>query len=116
MESILLTIRTMLGIEDDFDGFDTEILAGINSAIFSLSQIGVGPSGGMTVTGDVETWDTLFDSVPNLEAVKSYIWLKTRLEFDPPSTSYLIQAIERNIQQLEWRLQVEVDPDYVAPA
>lgn len=116
MESILLTIRTMLGIEDDFDGFDTEILAGINSAIFSLSQLGIGPDGGMTVTDDSETWTTLFDGVTNLEAVKSYIWLKTRLEFDPPSTSYLIQAIERNIQQLEWRLQVEVDPDYVAPA
>jgi len=115
MESILITIRTMLGIEDDYDGFDAAIVAGINSAIFSLSQLGIGPPGGMTVIDESQTWDVLFNSVPNLQAVKSYIWLKTRLEFDPPSTSYLIQAIERNIQQLEWRLQVEVDADYVAP-
>lgn len=115
MESILLTIRTMLGVGEDYDGFDTAIMAGINTAIFSLSQIGVGPDGGFNITGETETWTQLFDGVSNLNAVKSYIWLKTRLEFDPPTTSFLGEAIQRQIDQLEWRLQVEVDPDYVAP-
>lgn len=113
MESILITIRTMLGIEDDFDGFDTEIMTGINSAIFSLSQIGIGPDGGFEITGIDETWTELYDGVSNLQAVKSYIWLKTRLEFDPPGTSFLIESINNQINQLEWRLMVEVDPEFV---
>lgn len=113
MESILITIRTMLGVQSDYDGFDTFIKVGINSAIFSLSQIGIGPDGGFKISGIEETWDQLFNSVENLEAVKMYIYLKTRLEFDPPGTSYLLQSIGESITQLEERLMMEVDPDYV---
>lgn len=113
MESILLTIRIMLGIEEEFEGFDTEITSGINSALFSLSQLGIGPEGGFLITGLEETWAELFDGVDNLEAVKSYIWLKTRLVFDPPGTSFLLESMNNQAQQLEWRLQVEVDPDFV---
>ncbi|MCK5292786.1 MAG: hypothetical protein KAR39_12325 [Thermoplasmata archaeon] len=114
MESILVTIRAMLGIQKDFDGFDPAVMAGINSAMFSLSQIGIGPDGGFNITGVEETWDELYDEVPNLEAVKTYIFLKTRLDFDPPGTGYLVQSMTERITQLESRLMVEVDPDYVA--
>lgn len=113
MESILVTIRAGLGIEADFEGFDSEIIIGINNAIFSLSQLGVGPDGGFNITGIDETWDLLYDSVPNLEAGKTYILLKTRLEFDPPTTSFLIGALERQILEVGWRLMVEVEPDPV---
>jgi hypothetical protein len=113
MDSILLTIRTMLGIPDGFDGFDVPILSGINSAIFSLSQLGVGPDGGLVVTDDSQTWTELYDGVTNLESVKAYVWLKTRLIFDPPGTSFLLTAIQNQVVELEWRLQTEVDPDFV---
>lgn len=113
MDSILITIRKGLGIEADFDGFDSEIIIGINNAIFSLSQLNVGPVSSLKVTGIEQTWDELFDSVPNLEGVKSYILLKTRLEFDPPTTSFLIGALDRQILEIGWRLMVEVDPDLV---
>jgi hypothetical protein len=113
MESILITIRSGLGIEADFDGFDSEIIMAINNAIFSLNQLGIGPDGGFSITGIDETWDQLFDTVPNLEAAKSYILLKTRLEFDPPTTSFLVDAIDRQILEAGWRLMVEVDPDVV---
>lgn len=113
MDSILLTIKKMLEIDSDFDGFDMAVIAGINSAIFSLSQIGIGPDGGYSIEDANATWDTLFNSVPNLEAVKTYIFLKTKLQFDPPQTSFVLSAMENQINQLEWRLQVEVDPTYV---
>ena len=113
MESILVTIRGGLGIEADFDGFDSEIIMAVNNAIFALNQLGIGPDGGFNITGVDETWDQLFDSVANLEAAKSYILLKTRLEFDPPTTSFLIEALERQILEASWRLMVEVDPDVV---
>lgn len=113
MESILLTIKTMLGVQSESDAFDTFIIVGINSALFSLSQLGIGPDGGFSITGVAETWTELFNAVENLEAVKMYIYLKTRLEFDPPGTSYLLQSIGESITQLEERLMMEVDPDYV---
>jgi len=113
MDSILITIRSMLGIQQDFDGFDTAIMAGINSAIFSLSQIGIGPVGGFSITGIEEEWDTLYDSVTNLEALKMCIHLKTKLNFDPPGTGYLVQSMTAQILELESRLMMEVDPDFV---
>jgi hypothetical protein len=116
MESILITIRSMLDVDQDYDGFDTSIIAGINTAIFSLSQLGIGPDGGYSITGETETWSDLFDGVSNLDAVKSYIWLKTKMEFDPPTTSFLLESINRQLTQLEWRLMVEVDPDFVPEA
>lgn len=111
MDSILLTIKAGLGVEPDYDGFDNEILMGINSSIFSLGQLGVGPEEPVTVTGIDETWDDLFDGVSNLEPCKSYILLNTRMIFDPPTTSYLLGAMERQILEIGWRIMVEVDPE-----
>lgn len=113
MESILVTIKKGLGIDENYDGFDSEIIVGINNAIFSLSQIGIGPDDGLVVSGVDEIWADLYNSVTNIESVKSYILLKTRLEFDPPTTSFLINAIENQIKEIEWRLMVQVDPDVV---
>lgn len=109
MDSILITIRKGLGIDDDYSGFDNEIIIAINNAIFSLSQLDIGPAD-FKITDTTETWTQLYNSVTNLEAVKSYILLKTRLEFDPPTSSFLLDAINKQIEQIEWRLMVEVDP------
>jgi hypothetical protein len=111
MESILGTIKKTLGIESDYDGFDTDIILHINSAFMSLSQLGVGPSSGFHIESDVEKWTDFLGEVKTLEGVKSYIALKVRLMFDPPATSFVIEAFNREIEALEWRLQVQAEPE-----
>jgi hypothetical protein len=112
MDSILNTIKLALGVEADYNGFDTNILLDINSALSNLNQLGVGPKEGFIIKGESETWfDFLGDSI-QLESVKSYILHKVRLSFDPPSNSFLIDAIQKQIQELEWRLMVQVDSPY----
>jgi hypothetical protein len=111
--SILKTIRTSLGILPDFTDFDQELLVAINSALMAVGQLGIGPDGGFSITDDTATWANLFDGVSNIEAVKSYIFVKCRLEFDPPGTSFLMDAYNRQLTELAWRLMVEVDPDLV---
>lgn len=108
--SILITVRKALGIPSEYDGFDTQVVLAINTAIMTLSQLGIGPIGGLVVTGIDQTWADLYAGVSNIEAVKSYILLKTRLEFDPPQTAHLVNAITTQIDELVWRLMVEVDP------
>lgn len=109
MESILLTIRKMLGIDEDYDGFDIEIIICINTALMSLSQLGIGPEDGFAITGVNETWTELFNGVTNIEAVKSYIYLQTRLAFDPPATSFLLESMFRQLTELSFRLNVQAE-------
>jgi hypothetical protein len=113
MESILVTIRSGLGIDPEYDGFDGQIIMAINNAIFSLSQFGIGPDTEFKITGIEEEWTDLFDGVTNLESAKSYILLKVKQEFDPPGTSFHIAAQDRQIKELEVRLTIEVDPALV---
>lgn len=109
MESILITIRAALGVDEDYSGFDGEIILGINGAIFSLNQLGIGPEAGYEITGIEEVWAEILLGATDIEAIKSYIQLKTRLSFDPPTTSFLLNSIERQIEQLEWRLLAQVE-------
>jgi hypothetical protein len=109
MDSILATIREGLGIQKDYDGFDGEIIVAINSAIFSLKQLGIGPDG-FLITGLDEEWSTLIDTAEDIDGIKAYILLKSRMLFDPPTTSFLLEAVSRQITELEWRLMVQVDP------
>lgn len=111
--SILKTIRTSLGILPDFTDFDPELIVAINSALMAVSQLGIGPDGGLSISDDTAIWADLFDGVTNIEAVKSYIFVKCRLEFDPPGTSFLMAAYNTQLTELAWRLMVEVDPDLV---
>lgn len=111
--SILKTIRTSLGIQPDFIDFDPELLVAINSALMAVYQLGIGPDGGFSIEDDTADWADLFDGVTNIEAVKSYILIKCKLEFDPPGTSYLQESYNRQLSEYAWRLTVEVDPDLV---
>ena len=111
--SILVTVRTSLGILPDFTEFDQELLVAINSALFAVSQLGIGPTGGFSIADDTAEWADLFDGVPNIEATKSYVILKSRLEFDPPGTSFLMESYNRQLDELGFRLMTEVDPDFV---
>ena len=111
--SILVSVRTSLGILPDFTEFDQELLVSINSALMAVSQLGIGPIDGFSITDDTAEWADLFDGVSNIEATKSYVILKTKMEFDPPGTSFLMTSYERQLDELGFRLMTEVDPDFV---
>ena len=108
MESILDTIKKMLGIESDYTHFDIDIITNINTAFLNLQQIGVGPKSGFSITDNTTKWSD-YISGEKLEAVKTYIYLKVRLLFDPPTNAFLVDAMERQIREIEWRLNVQVE-------
>ncbi len=113
MDSILNTVKTALGVDPEYSGFDTDILLGINSAFSNLNQLGVGPESGFIIKGESELWENFLPESVQLGFVKSYILYKVRLSFDPPASSYLMDSIQKQIAELEWRLMVQVDPPIV---
>lgn len=106
--SILISIKKLLGIEPDDTNFDLEIIMHINSALMILNQIGVNEDC-ILITSDKNEWDEILGDNTNLESVKIYIYLKVRLIFDPPTSSSVLDSIERQINQLEWRLNAQVE-------
>lgn len=110
MESILTSIKKLLGIEADYYDFDADLIMHINSVLMILTQIGVGPSEGFIIEDKTATWsDFISDTeLVTLAAVKSYIHLKVRLLFDMPSSS-VAEQINKQIAELEWRLYVIAD-------
>lgn len=109
-DSILKLTKKMLGLDENYDVFDTDIVTHINGAFFSLHQLGVLSDPVPVVTDDTLEWDMVFPDFSELYAVKLYVYYKTRIGFDPPTTSFGIDAINKMIQELEWRINVEVDP------
>jgi len=120
--SILNSTKKVLGIAEDYTVFDVDVIMHINSALSTLTQLGVGPAEGFTVEDAGDEWEDFVDPDDHqYNAVKSYVYLKVRMIFDPPSTSYLIAAQQKQIEELEWRLNVHreetgwVDPDPAVP-
>lgn len=109
MESILTSIKKLLGIEPEDTHFDSDIIMSINMAFMSLNQLGIGPETGFVITGKDEVWTDLIGARKDVEAVKTHIYLKVRLVFDPPASGFLIDAIERQIKESEWRINIQVD-------
>lgn len=109
MESILLGIKDSLGIESESDVYDQELIMHLNSIFMSLHQIGAGPDPALEITGPAETWSLFFENYSDMGAVKTIVLQKVRLMFDPPTSSYLIGLMEKNIEQLEWRIQQVVE-------
>lgn len=107
--SILNTIKQLLGIQSDYTAFDADIVIHINSAFMALNQLGVGPTECFSIDGSGENWAEFVDKSIDLEAVKTYIYLKVRTIFDPPSSSVVMEAMNKNISELEWRLNVQVE-------
>lgn len=105
MESILTSIKKLLGVVEQYEHFDTDIIIHINTVFMTLTQIGVGPSKGFAIKDKTAVWN---DFIPEgdlrFEAVKTFVYLKVRLIFDPPSSSAVTEAINRTISELEWRL------------
>ena len=111
MESILTSIKKLLGIDEEYTHFDSDIIMHINTVFMILSQIGVGPSKGFRITGDRETWDDFIPEMgeKNLEATKTYIYDRVKLLFDPPTGSVVMQATKDAANELEWRLNIAAE-------
>lgn len=109
MESILTSIKKMLGIAEEYKHFDPDLIMHINSVLMTLTQIGVGPSEGFMIEDELSMWRDFLPDGSNLEAIKSYIYLKVKLLFDPPTNSTVIAAYERMITEHEWRLNHAVE-------
>lgn len=105
-ESILDSIKKLIGIEDTETYFDSDIVTGVNSAFSSLNQIGIGPDDGFSISDNTKVWNNYLTDVRTLELVKSYVHLKTKLLFDPPSSSSIVEIINKEISEFEWRLNI----------
>lgn len=109
MESILASIKKLLGITEEYDQFDPDIIMHINSVFMILTQLGVGPAEGFSIEDDTAVWTDFIQDVKKLESVKTYIYLKVKLAFDPPLSSAVIESMNRLINELEWRLNVAAE-------
>lgn len=110
MESILDTIKKMLGVESEYEAFDVDIIVGINSALMALHQIGVGEEP-FLITGKEETWNDYFSGRPDIESIKTYIFLKVKMGFDPPTSSFVLEAQKELLKEYEWRIYIQCDRD-----
>jgi hypothetical protein len=116
-KSILDSTKKALGLASEYDVFDPELVMHINSVLASLSQIGIGAPEGFAIEGSNEEWDAfLGDDNPLFNNVKSYVYLRVRLLFDIPTNAFAVSAIEKQIQELEWRISVQRETTaWVAP-
>lgn len=108
-DSILDSIKKILGMPPDYDAFDTDLVIHINSVFGILAQLGVGPEGGFSISDNTTLWRAYLGDSKDLEMVKSYIALKVRLIFDPPTIGAVMDAMREQIREFEWRLNVQVD-------
>lgn len=109
-DSILMTIRKLVCGNPYADHFDTDLLVHINACFSILNQLGVGPENGFVVTDETQSWSSYIADNYILNMVKTYVTLKVKKIFDPPLTSSVLEAMDKEISQLEWRLNVAVDP------
>lgn len=109
MDSILTSIKKMLGIEAEYTHFDNDIIMHINSVFMTLNQLGVGPEEAPFITSELETWNDAFGDIKNVFAIKTYVYLKVRMVFDPPTSSFVMESMKNQATELEWRLNMQVD-------
>lgn len=110
-ESILGTIRNMLGPEADYSHFDPELVPHINSAFNRLKQLNVGPESGFYITGEDETWSDFFESSSLIPMAISYVFFKVKMSFDPPSSSIAAEAYNKMISEYEWCMNVDSETE-----
>lgn len=108
-ESILVSVKKLLGIAPEYEVFDTDIILHVNSALSVLTQLGIGPSKGYMIRDANDLWSDFVKDEPRQELLKVYVYLRVRLIFDPPSSSSVIEAINNQIKEYEWRLTVISD-------
>lgn len=109
MDSILTSIKKLLGIDEEYTQFDDDIIMHINTVFLNLTQLGVGPPEGFSIEDDSTIWEDFIEDNMQLQAVKTYMYLKVKLFFDPPLSSSVIESMNHMISELEWRLNVAVE-------
>lgn len=107
-EPILPYIKKMLGLDENYNPFDQEIVAQINTVFLALNQLGVGRKNFQITTNQTETWGEFLGDAENMNAVKSYVWAKVKMAFDPPASSVLMDSLKRIAEELEFRLMTQV--------
>lgn len=112
-DSILTSIKKLLGVAENDTSFDTDIIIHINSILMVLAQEGV-VNEGSTISDKTDTWDDIIANQTNLEAIKTLVYLRVRLLFDPPNNSFVIQSMNEQIKEFEWRLYVWKDNERIA--
>ena len=108
MDSILNSVKKKLGIQEDYTHFDEDIIMDINSVFMVLNQLGVGPDEPFTIEDEDAYWEDFIDNT-RIEAVKSYMYMKVRLMFDPPTSGFLVESLKKQIDELEWRMLVQAE-------
>ena len=106
-QSILTSIKKILGIAESDTSFDVDIMFHINSVFASLNQLGIGPDEGFMIEDDQATWDDFLGTDPRLNNVKTYVHLRVKILFDPPQTSFLGDSLDKQVEKLEWLLNVQ---------
>ncbi len=105
--SILNSVKKNLGVPQDYTVFDSDLLLYINGVFSTLNQLGVGPALGFRIEDDTAEWDDFLGEDPRLDHVRTYVTLRVKMLFDPPQTSYTQNAINEQIKEHEWRLNVQ---------
>lgn len=108
LDSILTSIKKLLGINESYDCFDADIIMYINSAFVTLSQIGVSEADEFSIEDDSKTWDDFIDDNIIVGMIKTYIYSKVKIMFDPPTSSIVMEALNKSIMESEWRIQAAV--------
>lgn len=108
-ESILNTIKDMLGVSKDDFSFDTDIIVHINTALMTLQQYGIGQKEGFRITDASQTWGEFLPEEKKVDATKTYVWLKVKMVFDPPQNSFVMSAYEEQARELEYRIKEQVE-------
>lgn len=106
-ESILNSIKKTLNLPPDYEAFDQDVILHINSALSTLHQLGVGPDLGFMIEDGGKTWEEFLGTDPRLNHIKTYVYLRVRMLFDPPTTGFLTSAIEKQIEELAWRINAQ---------
>lgn len=115
-DSILNTTKKNLGLNDDYTAFDADVILYINGVFSTLNQLGIGPVEGFSIADNTATWTSFLGTDAKLNSVKTYMYLSVRLLFDPPQTAHHLDAIQKQIQELGWRLNtVREMTEWVAP-
>ena len=109
MDSILTSVKKIIGISEEDESFDTDLIMHINSVLMILNQLGVGPEDGFSITDKSAVWTDVIGDNKLIEATKTFVGLKVRLIFDPPTSSAVLDSINKTISELEWRINVMVE-------
>lgn len=115
-QRILVSVKKVLGLPEADTSFDADITMHINSALARLNQLGIGPAEGFMIEDETDTWDAFIGTGPRLNQVRTYVYSAVRLVFDPPGTGYALTSMEKQIEKLEWLLNVVREGDeWTAP-